>query len=320
MRAVLVERFGGPEVLVPREVPDPVAEPGQVVIGVAAAAIDFVQTQLRGGFTPGLPMPELPYVPGTTVAGEVIQSPDPSWMGRRVITRTPTGYGGYAERAVADVDALIPVPEPLGLLEAAALLDDGGVAVGLIDNAAIKPGEWVLVEAAAGGLGSLLVQLATAAGAQVIGAARGSAKLDLVRELGALQAVDYSEPGWAERVRELTGGGPNLVFDGVGGNLGRAAFEVTARGGRFSVHGVTSGSVTAIDPEEARRREITVIGLDQLFGLQPTWKPRAERALAEAAAGRVKPIIGQTFPLSDAADAHAAIEARAVVGKTLLLV
>jgi NADPH2:quinone reductase len=113
-------------------------------------------------------------------------------------------------------------------------------------------------------------------------------------------------------VRALTGGGPGLVFDGVGGEIGRAAFDVSAPGGRFSMHGASSGSPAVID--EARRR---VIGIEQLFVFAAQVKPRVERALAEAAAGRLKPGIGQTLPL---AQAHVAIEARAVTGKTLLMV
>jgi hypothetical protein len=132
--------------------------------------------------------------------------------------------------------------------------------------------------------------------------------------------VDYSEPDWRERVREATGGtGPDLVFDGAGGELGRAAFEITARGGRFSAHGGPSGGFTEIDPHEAERRRVTVRGIEQVQYSPAELHRMTERALSEAAAGRIKPAIGRTFPLEKAADAHAAIEAREVVGKTLLL-
>ncbi|GAA4847193.1 zinc-binding dehydrogenase [Saccharopolyspora rosea] len=321
MLAVRVNRFGGPEVLVAEQLPEPVAGPGQVVVGVAVAATDFVQTQLRRGFTPGPPLPEPPYVPGGTVAGEVVsvgEGVDPGWLGRHVVTRTSDGYGGHAERAVADEAALVPVPAGVGLREAAALLDDGSTALGLVDNAPVAPGEWVLVEAAGGGVGSVLVQLASSAGARVIGAARGERKLAQVAELGAEQVVDYTEPDWAEKVRAIIGGGPDLVFDGVGGEIGRAAFEVTARGGRFSVHGASSGTATEVDPAEARRRGVEVLPLSQLYGLQHGVEKRAERVLAAVAAGALRPLIGQTFPLDRAAQAHAAMESRSVVGKTLL--
>jgi NADPH2:quinone reductase len=326
MRVVRVTRFGDPEVLKAQTAPDPVAGPGQVVVGVEFAEINFVETQLRRGITPGPPLPEIPYVPGGGVGGRVVsvgEGVDPGLAGLRVVSRTAGYGGGNAELAVAEAAQLVAVPDGLEMSEATALLNDGSTAVGLFDNAGAEPGEWVLVEAAAGGLGSLLVQLAYRAGARVIGAASSMAKLDLAKELGAEVAVDYSREGWTELVREATGGqGPGLVFDGVGGQIGREAFEATARGGRFSMHGASSGSITVVDPEEAARRGVTVIGLEQLMGLSgaDNAKLRSERALAEAAAGRLRAVVGRMFPLERAADAHAAIEARAVAGKTLLAV
>jgi NADPH2:quinone reductase len=324
MRVVEATRFGGPEVLVPSQAPDPVAGTGQVVVEVSVAAIDFVQTQLRRGFTPGPPLPDPPYVPGATVAGQVSsvgQGVDVRWVGRRVVTHTACGLGGSAERAVATSDALIWVPQGLSLPDAAALRDDGGTALGLVEVARIRAGEWVLVEAAAGGVGSLLVQLARAAGARVVGAARGQHKLDLAKELGAEAVVDYSQPGWPERVRDVTGGrGPDVVFDGVGGQVGQDAFGAMAPGGRFSIRGAASGAPTVIDAAEARRRQVSVIGIEQLQKFGAEAKARVERVLAEAAAARIRPTIGQTFPLERAGAAHAAIEAREVLGKTLLVI
>ncbi|MFI6174147.1 zinc-binding dehydrogenase [Nonomuraea sp. NPDC051191] len=322
MRVVRVTRFGGPGVLETQTVPDPVAGSGEVVVRVAFAEINFIETQLRRGFTPGPPLPELPYVPGGGVGGLVLsvgEGVDPGLVGRRVVTRTPGFGGGNAELVVARAADLVEVPDELELADATALLVDGNTAVGLFANAAIQPGEWVLVEAAAGGLGSLLVQLARGAGARVIGAAGGAAKLEVVAGLGAEVTVDYSRPGWTGEVLDATGGrGADVVFDGVGGDLGRQAFEVTARGGRFSVHGASSGSTTTVDPEEAARRGVTVIGLEQLAALSGDGNERTERAIAEAAGGRLRAVVGRTFPLERAAEAHAAIEARAVNGKTLL--
>ncbi|MFI7423495.1 zinc-binding dehydrogenase [Nonomuraea sp. NPDC049684] len=322
MRVVQVTRFGGPEVLETRTVPDPVAGPGEVVVKVRFAEINFIETQLRRGFTPGPPLPEPPYVPGGGVGGLVLSvgdDVDAGLVGRRVVTRTPGFGGGNAELVVARAADLIEVPDGLALADATALLIDGNTAVGLFANAAIRPGERVLVQAAAGGLGSLLVQLARGAGARVVGAAGGAAKLAVVAGLGAEAAVDYSRPGWTKEVLDATGGhGPDVVFDGVGGELGRQAFEVTARGGRFSVHGASSGGVTTVDPAEAERRGVTVIGLEQLAALGQDGNERTVHALAEAAAGRLRAVVGRTFPLERAAEAHAAIEARAVTGKTLL--
>ncbi|MFI9462300.1 zinc-binding dehydrogenase [Streptomyces xiamenensis] len=233
MRVVRVVRFGGPEVLVTGEAPDPVAGQGQVVVDVAVAGMTFVETRIRQGTDPWHAKPRLPYIPGGLVAGRVGAvgaGVDPRWRGRRVLAGTGE-TGGFAERAAVAERDLFRVPDGLGLPEATALYSDGATAQGLAERAGLHPGEWVLVEAAAGGVGSLLVQLARAAGARVIAAARGGRKLALARELGAEVAVDYTAPEWTARVREATGGtGADLVFDGVGGRIGREAFAVTARG------------------------------------------------------------------------------------------
>ncbi len=320
VRVVRAVGFGGPEVLVPGEAPEPQAGPGEVVVEVAVAGVTFVETQIRRGTDRWHARPGLPYVPGALVGGIVAAvgpGVDPGWRGRRVVAGTGEA-DGFAERAVAAAGELFPVPGGLGLAEAVALHSDGSTALGLIEGAGVGRGDRVLVEAAAGGVGSLLVQLAKAAGAQVVGAARGERKLALVRGLGAEAAVDYSAGDWTDRVVEALGGaGPDVVFDGVGGGIGRAAYEVTARGGRFSVHGAASGEVTRTTPA---REGVRVIGLEQLAGFGPRVAQWAERMMDLAAAGVVRPVIGQTFPLERAAEAHAAIEGRETLGKTLLAV
>ncbi|MGN9786700.1 zinc-binding dehydrogenase [Nonomuraea sp. ZG12] len=332
MRVVEATEFGGPQVLVAREAPDPVAGAGQVVIEVAVADVLFLDAQLRAGWGEGFFPVTPPYVPGDGVAGQVLsagEGVDPGWVGRRVVARTgaPNGgsdsivapTGGYASRAVASAEALIQVPDGLDLSQAVALLHDGPTAMELIGGAAIRPGEWVLITAAGGSLGVVLAQLALAAGARVIGAARGARKLDLVRELGAEAAVDYTEDGWPERVREVTGGrGVDVVFDGAGGPLGRGALEVTASGGRFFAYGAASGDFAEVTPDEAAGRGVRLIGIMDQRSDAAEVKRLTERALADAAAGRLSPYVGQTFPLERAADAHAAIAARTAVGKTLL--
>jgi NADPH2:quinone reductase len=317
VRAVLVSEFGPPEVLVPTDVPDPLAEAGQAVIDVEIANITFVETQLRAGKAPQPSMaPRLPVIPGNGVGGvvaEVGDGVDATLVGTRVITSTG-GSGGYAERVAVDSAGVIPVPEGVGLPEAVALLADGRTAMSLMLTAEVRPNESVLVEAAAGGVGSLLVQLSARAGARVIGAVGGERKLRVARELGADEAVDYTQPGWTESVRDDV----DVVFDGVGGAVGRAAFELVRPGGRFSAFGLASGTFTDISEADAARREVTVI---RSMRLEPERLRELSRAaLAEAEAGRLRPLIGQTFPLERAAEAQAAIEARATVGKTLLLV
>lgn len=321
MRVIEVVRFGGPEVLVPTDAPEPVPDRGDVVIAVAVADVLWVETMIRrgdgGAYFPVQP----PYRAGVGVAGTVSAAGvgvDRSWLGRRVVASTGT-EGGYVERALVAADGLIPVPDAVSFTDAAALLHDGVTALGLAEIVAIRPGDRVLVTAAGGGLGVILVQLAKAAGARVVAAGRGAEKLDRVRRLGADVVVDYSTPGWIERVREATGG-LDVVLDGAGGEYGRAAFDLVVPGGRFSAHGTPSGSFAVPDPAEAQARGVTATGIERVQFTTGQFRDYAARALAEAAAGRIRPLIGQTFPLERAADAHAAIEARTVTGKTVLTV
>jgi NADPH2:quinone reductase len=212
---------------------------------------------------------------------------------------------------------LVEVPGGVALRDAVALLADGRTALSLMGRAHPAAGETVLVEAAAGGVGTLLVQLARNAGARVVALAGQQRKLALARELGADVVVDYSVAGWPERVREVVGS-VDVVFDGVGGDVGRAAFGLLGPGGRFCPFGMASGRFAPVTPELAREHKVTI---SQGAAMSPAEHVGLVRtALAEAAAGRVRPVIGQELELERAADAHAAIEARATVGKTLLTV
>ncbi|MPZ83317.1 MAG: zinc-binding dehydrogenase [Actinophytocola sp.] len=328
MRVVQVVEFGGPSVLRVADVPDPEAGAGQVVIDVAVADVLFVDTQIRAGWGREWFPVSPPYVPGNGVAGTVASvgsDVDEEWVGRKVVARVG-GYvgaiqvptGGYAERAVADAGELVAVPGGLGLPAAITFLHDGATAADLLDHAAIAEGDRVLVNAAGGSLGSLLVPLARAAGARVVGAARGERKLALVRSWGA-EAVDYGEPGWADRVREITGG-VDVVFDGTGGAAGRAAFEVAVPGARFLAYGAASGGFAEVAPDDAARKGVRLIGMGDLGRDPAATRDALRRLLDDAAEGRITPVIGQTFPLEKAADAHTAIDERRTVGKTLLLV
>jgi NADPH2:quinone reductase len=290
-----------------------------VVIGMAAADVIFLDTLLRGGwgqdFFPRTP----PYVPGGGGAGTVVATGagvDPAWTGRRVVVRTGSGY---AERVVAAVGEVMPVPDGLALEMAAALVHDGVTALDLAQRG--KPGkdEWVLVTAAAGGAGSLLVQLAADAGARVIAAASSDAKLALARDLGAEETVDYTRPDWIARVRSATGGGAALVYDGVGGKQGTATVDAVADGGRFVTYGTSDGFAEP-DPVSTARRGVRVVNaLADGPPAAETVRELLGSALELAASGRLRPAIGATYPLAQAAEAHRALAARATVGKSLLI-
>jgi NADPH2:quinone reductase len=323
MRAVVMREFGPPGVLQPAEVDEVAAAPGEVVIDVELCGVTFVETQIRAGRPPRREMlPALPAILGNGVGGviaEVGAGVDAAMIGRRVVAGL-NGTGGYARRAVAASQQLTEVPESVALRDAVALLADGRTALSLVGRAQLTAGQTVLVEAAAGGVGTLLVQLAQNAGARVValaGELPGQRKLALARQLGAYVAVDYTAADWPERVREAVGS-VDVVFDGVGGDIGGAAFGLLGPGGRFCPFGMASGSFAPVTPDLARERNVTIV-----FGaaVSPAENAALVRAaLAQTAAGRLRPVIGQELELERAADAHAAIEARATTGKTLLAV
>jgi NADPH2:quinone reductase len=325
MRAVEVSRFGGPDVLESRDLPEPVPGPGKVVVAASACDVLFVDTMIRSGrgadYFPIRP----PYVPGNGVGGTVVAVGDgvgASWLGRLVVAHTggPGGTGGYAELAIADLDACATVPDGVDLLDGTAVLHDGTTALRVLEKTAPEAGEWVLVLGAAGGMGILIVQLLTARGVRVVGAARGTTKRDVVSEAGAAAAVDYGEPGWTDAVVEATGGRrPSVVLDGVGGSIGAQGFGLIADGGRFSAHGTPSGSFAPINPDESEQRGVTVTTIGDLQYGEGDRSRLLKATLVEVGAGRLAPLVGQTFSLAEASKAHLAIESRETVAKTLLL-
>ena len=316
MRAVRLRAFGPPGGLVVEDVPVPVVDDGQALIEVAFAGITFVETQLRATGTGPFPL-QLPTILGNGVGGTVRAvgpGADPDLVGTTVVTSTG-GSGGYAEQVAVDAAGLIAVPKGVPLDVAVALLADGRTAVMLVALARLGPEDRVLVEAAVGGVGVLLVQLARAAGATVVAAVGGPRKVDLARRLGADLVVDYRDETWPDQVR--TGAGDlSVVFDGVGGTVARSAFGLLGRDGRMVSFGRASGDWACIAVETATERNVALVTVPR-----PTpeeTRTYTEHALTEAAAGRLRPLIGQRFPLEQAAQAHAAIESRSTVGKTLL--
>ncbi|MCP2167144.1 zinc-binding dehydrogenase [Goodfellowiella coeruleoviolacea] len=325
MRAVVLHEFGPPAHLRVADVPTPVPAAGEVAVQVAAVGVQFLETQVRAGTMRGaLGGAPLPVILGKEIAGQVTEvgpGGDISLIGARVLAST-TGLGGYAETAVVPAGSLVPVVDNVGLPEAVALYRYGVTAQGLVGAARVSAGDRVLVLAAAGAVGTILVQLLKRAGATVVAAARGERKLALLRELGADHVVDYTLTNWAGQARDAVGGSLDVVFDHVGGPLGRESFELlTPASGRQIAFGFSSGTPLDVRPMELVGRGLTLTGFSagHLWSRPALARDLATEVLQLAAAGQLTPVIGQRFPLERAADAHAAIEARETVGKTLLI-
>ncbi|WP_329120597.1 zinc-binding dehydrogenase [Streptomyces sp. NBC_01465] len=323
IKAAQVREFGAPEVLRTTDIPAPTPGPGEVLIQVSHIDTLFVETQIRAGWGRDYFDEQPPYIPGGAASGTVIATgpdTDPSWKGRRVVAG-PGIKGAYAEQITASTAQLTPIPANVNLLDAAALATDGVTANGIAETTRIEKGDRVLILGAAGGMGTLLVQMAHAAGAYVVGAARGAEKLALITHLGADAAVDYATPTWLTEARKALGAdGATVILDGVGGELGLQAFTLAADGARISAHGAPSGGFAPLDPAEAERRNITVRGIAELQFATEDRTRLVTRTLAQAAAGELHPTIARTYPLEHAAEAHKAIEARALAGKAILTV
>ncbi|MEV7562235.1 zinc-binding dehydrogenase [Streptomyces sp. NPDC089795] len=328
MRAIRLHAFGPAENLSYEHTDTPVPSPGQVRIAVAAAGVHLLDTSLRQGIQgPPAPLPELPTIPGREVAGTVDAlgpGTDPAWLGRTVVVHLGFAPGGYAEYAVADADRLHPVPPGLDPAEAVAMIGTGRTTLGILQFADLGPDSVALIPAAAGGIGTLLVQYAVHAGATVVALAGGPAKTALAAANGAHLALDHTDPTWPDAVRAHHPGGATVLFDSVGGDTARTALDLLAPGARHLVFGWAGGPLHLTDAERADldARAITTQGV-----LGPTMLERVgapdplrvleTRALAEAAAGRLRPALSR-YPLAEAATAHLDLETRATTGKVVL--
>jgi NADPH:quinone reductase len=325
MHAIRLHAFGPAANLRYEEVDDPHPGPGQARIAVACCGVHLIDTALRAGRPMGpLALPELPTIPGREVAGVVDAvgpAVDERWVGQRVVAHLGPASGGYAELAVRETEALHRLPDGLADDAAVAMIGTGRTALAILEVAALTAQDVVLITAAAGGLGSLLVQAARSAGATVVGVAGGPAKVQRVAQLGATVAVDYSAPDWSVAVRgALDGREVTVALDGVGGALGRGALELLGAGGRLILFGFSSGTPTELSAADLFARGITA---SAAIGARMAQRPGGlrdleEQALAAGAEGRLVPLV-QRFALAQAAAAHEAIESRATVGKTVLI-
>jgi NADPH:quinone reductase len=321
VRAIRLHAFGPPDHLVVDELPDLSPGPGEVRVAVEASGVHLLDTTLRRGDAGPMPLPDLPTVPGREVAGVVDtvgEGTDPTWLGQRVVAHLGQVPGGYAEQAVTSAEQLFRVPDHVGFADAVAAVGTGRTALGVVELEAPTANDVVLVPSAAGGLGWLLVQSALAVGATVVAAARGP-RTEPLAGLGAQLVADYAEPGWDDKVRAETGG-VSLVYDGVGGEIGRAALELLRPGGRHVMFGFSAGTPTQLTTADLIGRGITAgwsLG-PRMMALPGGIPGLAGRALEKVAAGEWRPLVS-TYPLADAARAHADLEGRRALGKVVLV-
>ncbi len=322
MQGWLCETLTGVDDLRWAPVPATVPGPGQVRVAIAAASLNFPDLLVVEGKYQF--RPELPFVPGSEFAGVV----DALGEGvRHLKIGDPVacaGHGGFGTHALVEARQAVPLPAGMDLREAAAFFFTYGTSLhALMDRAALKAGETVLVLGAAGGVGSAAVQIAKAAGARVIAAASTPEKLDFCRRLGADDAIDYAKEDLRAALKALTGGrGPDVVYDPVGGTLAEPAFRSIGWRGRYLVVGFAGGTIPALPWNLALLKGASVVGV--FWGDFLKREPRAAAAdvaqlLAWYAEGKVRPAIDAVLPMSQVREAYARMGSRQVMGKVVLV-
>ncbi|WNG17206.1 quinone oxidoreductase family protein [Cystobacter fuscus] len=321
MKAVVMTRQGGPEVLASVERPEPVAGPGEALVEIAAAGVNFMDTGVRRGVI-WSDKPE-PKVLGIEGAGRVLSVGDgvePTWVGRRVAwVYAP---GSYAERVAIPVDALVPLPDAIDDRTAAAVMVQGLTASHFAtDFHPVQPGEVALVHAAAGGLGLLLTQIIKLRGGKVIGRVSHADKVAVAREAGADHVIVDDEGRFADEAIRLSGGdGVHVVYDGSGPKTFQASLDSLRRSGTFCWYGPVLGGPGPIDlmslPKSIKLGYATVF---DHIATRELLRSRAARLFDWIAAGSLKVRIGSVHPLAEAARAHEDMESRRTTGKLLLI-
>ncbi|MGF6492147.1 NADPH2:quinone reductase [Luteibacter sp. 621] len=323
MKTVRFHYTGGPDVLQYEDVPEPVPGPGQVKIKVDAAGINFSDILRRRGDDYPESSPT-PFTPGSEIAGTVCalgEGVEGLSVGDAVYAAPRKG--GYAQYVVVDAATAVHLPDGIEAAEATSLVIQGLTALlSLRDAGRLRAGDTVLIEAAAGGVGAYAVQLAKLSGAgMVIAAASTPEKRAFAESLGADASVDYTQEGWPERVRELTGGrGVDIVLEMVGGKVLGEALRAMAPYGRMVVYGQASGERAFVNPQDLTIDNISVIGfyIGGYFKHRPDLIKGLQEIIGHARAGRLSINVGGRFPLSRAADAHRFVEGRQSSGKVVL--
>ncbi|HEY3735904.1 MAG TPA: NADPH:quinone oxidoreductase family protein [Jatrophihabitans sp.] len=323
MRSLLCDSYGSPAVLRLAETAEPQPAPDQVIVAIEAAGINFADGLMVAGTYQT--KPPFPFTPGSEVAG-VITAVGAEVHGLAVGQRVNSvcGMGGYAEQVAVAASRVSPIPEAMDFPAAAALPVTYGTAYhGLVDKARLATGETVLVLGAAGGVGLACVEVAAALGARVLAAASTTPKRELCLRHGAQRTVGYDEDEFTTALTEFTGGtGIDVVFDPVGGSVGEAALRQLAWGGRFLTIGYASGTIPAVKLNRLLLRESAAIGV--LWGAWATRNPEANLANASRLselwqAEAIRPHVGGTWPLEQAAEALKQVMEGRILGKAVLL-
>ncbi|RFZ64291.1 Quinone oxidoreductase 1 [Mycobacterium marinum] len=319
MRAIVCNAYGPPEDLVLDEVPDPVPAPGQVLVRVRAAAVNFPDVLfIAGKYQIKIPPP---FIPGNEIAGEVVSAGAGVTLvpGQRVFGTT---FGAFAELALLDGAAAQPIPDDADFASAAAFGVTYRTAYHALRSVAqVSQGDWVVVLGAAGGVGLAAVDLAVAMGARVLAAASSPEKLGLCRQRGAEAVVDYDQEDLKLRIRELTGESARVVLDPVGGSYAEPALRGLARGGMFVTLGYAAGSIPAIPLNLVMLKNLTIRGMEirTFMGDYPNECARDVAELSQMfAAGKIRPHIGARFPLADTPAALRYVAERKVLGKVVI--
>ncbi len=323
MKAWRVHAWGEPESMSFEETPVPAPADGEILIRVRAAALNFFdRLQIQGKYQN---KPPFPFTPGAEVAGAVesrgasVDSFAPGDEVLAVVTQ-----GGWAEYAVAPAERAFARPPELDFAEAAALSIVYQTSYfALVTRAALRPGEWLLVHAGASGAGMSAIQIGRALGANVIATAGSAAKLDFAAAQGAQHVVDYGDPGWVDRVKQITGGrGVDLVYDPVGGDVFELSLKCLASEGRLLVIGFASGRIPSVAANRLLLKNASVVGAvwGGYIAQHPGYIRETHAALLPLVAeGRIHPRITRRFRLIEAPVALAAIAAREIMGKAVLL-
>jgi NADPH2:quinone reductase len=320
MRAVVCRRYGPPEDLVLDEIPDPTPGPGEVVVSVRAAAVNFPDVLLIDGkYQIQIPVP---FTPGSELAGEVAAVGDGVALSAGDRVSGTAFVGAFAEQALLRADMVSLIPDGVDYAAAAGF----GVAYRTAYHAlrsVARPGEgdWVVVLGAGGGVGLAAVDLAVAMRARVLAAASTTDKLEVCRQRGAEATVDYSSEDLKTRIRDITGGGARVVLDPVGGPYSEPALRALGRGGVFVTLGYAAGAIPAIPLNLVLLKGVTIAGMEirTFVGDHPDEAARDMRELRQMFAdGRVRPFIGARFPLARTAAALRYVADRKAIGKVVI--